>query len=183
MKLGPDEIRKLFLGGLMSLIVIYGYFEFLLNPLKAKQLATRASIVELQPKIDAAQATLAKLAAAEKGEPAARLILSQVNAMIPEGSPVAWYPPRVADLFKKHGIEKVTTRLTTESGERVLPGFRWSVWGMEFPRVEFVPFGHAIAHFENAEPLIEITNFVLESNREEFEAQHAVLTVGNIVRK
>lgn len=183
MKLGPDETRRLFLGCLLAAGVIYVYFTLLLGPLSASQAAARKAIGELGPQIKTAKAIIASKEAAEKRAPAARETLAQVDAMIPPGSPVAWFPPQVADLFKTHRIEKATTRLITDDGKRDLPGYRWSLWGIEFPKVEFGPFGLALVEFENQQPLVAVTNVTIEANRENFESQRVVLTVGNIVKK
>jgi hypothetical protein len=107
----------------------------------------------------------------------------QVNAMIPPGSPVAWFPTRMADFFKRQGIDKATTRLNSETADKRFPGYRKLTWGIDLPKVEFVQFASAIAALENEEPLIEITNMQIDAGREDVETQHALITVNNLVRQ
>src|SRR4051794_24009830 len=105
MKLGPDEIRRLFLGGIMSIVGIYIYFALFLTPLITRQNNAKAAIAALQPEIETANATIAKFRAVEKSAPLAQQAVAQISALIPEGSPVAWFPPKVADVFKSSGID------------------------------------------------------------------------------
>ena len=44
--------------------------------------------------------------------------------MIPEGSPVAWFPTQMADFFKDKGIDRVSTRMSGETVDKELPKFR-----------------------------------------------------------
>src|SRR5258708_34015826 len=94
-----------------------------------------------------------------------KMPMRQVEAMIPEGSPVAWFPTRMADFFKKLGIDKASTRMTGETGEKELPGFRRISWGVDLPKVDFVIFAQAIAALENDEPLLAITAMQVEASR------------------
>lgn len=183
MKLGKEEIQKLVLGALLLIGAIYGYFSMLLGPLHKQQANTRKSVDALIPEIAAAEAAIKKTAAVEKDEPAARETLSQIDATIPEGSPVAWFPPRIAEFFKSRGVDKAATRLNNEFPEKDLPGFRRMNWTIDVPRIEFGPFAAALAELENEDPLLEISNLLIETSREDVEAQHALLTVNNIVKQ
>ena len=107
MKLGKEEIQKMFLGGLMLIGLVYVYFNLLLGPLVARQGFVRKSIVDLDPQIAAAQAQIKKTADLEVTAPKAAQTLAQVGAMIPEGSPVAWFPKRLGDFFKHQGTVPV----------------------------------------------------------------------------
>src|SRR5687768_12597280 len=111
MKLGKDEIQKLALGVLLLIGVIYSYFDLLLGPLSRRQAAARQSIVALGPEITNAKGQIEKTRKMEVNAPAAMLTVRQVDAMIPEGSPVAWFPTLMAEFFKKQGIDKALTRM------------------------------------------------------------------------
>jgi hypothetical protein len=183
MKLGKEEIQKIVLGGLLVLGVIYSYFDLLLGPLTKRAEQTQQSINALGPEIANAKAQIAKTQQMEAESPKATLPMRQVESMIPEGAPVAWFPTRMTEFFKKQGIDKASTRMTGETVEKDLPGFRRIAWGVDLPKVDFVPFGQAIATLENEEPLLEISAMQIDSSRDDVEMQHAFITVNNLVKQ
>ena len=183
MKLDKEEIQKIVLGGLLLLGVVYSYFDLLLGPLTQRAELTQNSVNALGPEITAAKAQIAKTQQIEKDTPALTLPMRQAEAMIPEGAPVAWFPTRMTEFFKKEGIDRASTRMTGESAEKELPGFRKIAWGVDLPKVDFAVFGQAVAALENEEPLLEITAVQIDSSRDDFESQHAFLTVNNLVKQ
>ncbi len=183
MKLGKEEIQKIVLGAMLLIGVIYAYFTFLLGPLIDGQAASRKSIGSLNPEIAQAKAQIAKTKELEKSAPAAQLKNRQIEAMIPEGAPVAWFPTRMADFFKKQGFDKAFTRMSSEVPDKDLPGFRRLTWSVDLPKVEFMNFASAVASLENEEPLLEISNLQIDASREEVETQHALLTVNNLIKQ
>lgn len=183
MKLGKDEIQKIVLSSLLLGAVIYSYFTMLLGPLQKKQVQIRKLTVELQPQIATAQAQIKKTQGIAAAAPAAKATMESVVGMIPEGSPVAWFPPRIANLFKTAGVEKAATKLNNEFAEKELPGFRRLSWTVELPKIDFVQFAGAIAQIENAEPLLEISGLEMDASREDVEVQRANLTVNNLVKQ
>jgi hypothetical protein len=183
MKLGKEEIQKLVLGVLLFFGVLYSYFDMLLGPLGKQQDATSQSIAALGPEIEGAKAQIQKTKQLEANAGQATLVSRQVEAMIPEGSPVAWFPTRMAEFFKKQGLDKVSTRMNGDSVDKDLPGFRKLAWGIDLPKVEFVPFAQALAALENEEMLLEISAVQIDSSREDVEAQHVLITVNNIVKQ
>ena len=107
----------------------------------------------------------------------------QIEAMIPEGAPVAWFPTRIADFFKRQGFDKSFTRMNSDVPEKEIPGFRRLTWTVDLPKVEFLPFANAVALLENDEPLIEINSLQIDASREEVETQHALLNVNNLIKQ
>ena len=183
MKLGKEEIQKLVLGGLLFVGVVYSYFNLLLFPLKKHQDATRKSTVALGPEIQNAQAQIKQTQDLERTVPEKTIVLRQVDAMIPEGSPVAWFPTMVGDFFRRQGIEKATTKINTEMPEKELPGFRRLTWGIDLPRVAYGQFGGAICALENEEPLLEIRTLQIDASRDDAETQRSTITVNNLVKQ
>lgn len=183
MKLGKEEIQKIFLGGLLLIALVYCYFAFLLVPLGEKQKSTSAAIAALQPKIREAHAQLRKTQSMEAAAPQALEQMQQITAMIPDGSPVAWFPTRVADVFRREGLDKAVTRMNAESPESALTGYRRMAWGVEVTKAAFVPFAQALADFENAEPLAEVVGLQVEAARENIGTQRVTLTVNNIAKQ
>jgi hypothetical protein len=183
MKLGKEEIQKIVLGVLLFFGLVYSYFALLLGPLLARQEAFEKSIKGLAPTTTAANAQIAKTKQMETEAPHVAMIVYQVNAMIPAGSPVAWFPTRMADFFKRRGIDRVTTRLNSESTDKRYAGYRKLTWGIDVPRIGFIQFASAMAALENEEPLIEITSMQIEAGREDVEMQHVLITVNNLVKQ
>ena len=183
MKLTRDQKQKLALGGMIVAGVIYAYFEFLLSPLNAQKQGALKSSQTLDPKIAEAKAQIAKVAALKQKEPQAKLLMQQVDSMIPTGSPIAWFPPRIEAFFKKYGIEKVTTRLNNETPEKELPGFKRLNWGIEASKTQFVPFAAAVSALENGEPLIEVQAFEVDAARDEPGKERISLTINNLIRQ
>ncbi len=183
MKLGKEEIQKIFLGVLLLIGVVYSYFNLLLGPLKRRQSICQQNITALEPEIALARAQIKKTEAIEASAPQARATVAQIDAMIPEGSPVAWFPTRIQDFFKKAGIDKSSTRMNSEYEDKNLSGFRKIAWGVDLPKVEFIPFATAVADLENSDILLEIGSIQIDASRDEVETQHVALTVHNIVKQ
>jgi hypothetical protein len=181
MKFDREEIQKIFLGGLLLIGVVYSYFDLLLFPLQKRQQAARKSIEALAPEMQSADTQIKRTEALQTSAPEKTAVVEQIKAMIPEGSPVAWFPPKVTDFFKRQGIEKVTIKHQGEAPEKDLPGYRRLSWGLDLQKVGFAQFGTALCALENEEPLIEITSLQIDTNRDDVENQRATLTVQNIV--
>lgn len=162
--------------------VVYAYFEFLLSPLSAARAAALKEGVALGPKVDAARAQLAKTEAMEAKAPATQNLLNQIKAMIPEGAPIAWVPTKLADLFKREGIERVSARMIHELPEKEIAGFAKFSWSVEIPSVELITLGSALSALENGEPLMEIHMLEIEAGRENVQFQRATFTLHNLVR-
>ncbi|MDP9291583.1 MAG: hypothetical protein M3O82_04360 [Verrucomicrobiota bacterium] len=181
MKLGKDDLKKMIFGGMAFVLLIYCYLTMILGPLAAREKATMKSIGELTPQLADAHAQIEKTKKFESSAPAAQEKLDQIKALIPKSEPVAWFPPRMADFFKRQGIEKVATRLNNESPEKDMPGFKKLYWSIDLPKVEFIPLAIAVAGLENEEPLLQVTNLNVEAVKEDARFQHAMITVSTIV--
>lgn len=182
MKLGKEEIKKIAASLLLLAALLWAYFAFLLGPLEANEEKSAVGIQTLEPQIAEAKEQLAKTAKLEKKAPVATAALNQLKSTIPDGAPIAWFPPRMASFFKRHGIEKAATHLVSEEPDSGLPGFRKLIWAVEIQRVEFIPFGQAMSSLENEEPLLNVINVTVEATREDAQYQHAVLTVSTLVK-
>ncbi|MEQ1860120.1 MAG: hypothetical protein ABMA13_09305 [Chthoniobacteraceae bacterium] len=183
MKLSKDQIQKIVLGVLAGLGVVYGYFTLLLFPLQASHNTTKKSIAALDPEIAKARAQLARDADVRQQAPLAQATLAQIDRMIPEGAPVAWFPTRIGEFFKTRGIDRATTRLNAEVAHPKLPGYRRITWGVEVPRAECLTLGTTIAALENEELLVSIESISIETQREEPDTQRVQLTLINMVKQ
>jgi hypothetical protein len=183
MKLGKEEIQKIVLSTLMLFALLYCYFSLLLGPLQKGEKAARDSIAELTPQIAKDEATVREAKALELQAPAAVSTLNQVKAMIPDGAPVAWFPQRIGEFFKRQGIDKCTARAGAEGGEKELTGFKKLGWTIEIPAVDAVPLAIAIAALENEQLLLEVTGIQLDALKDNVQYQRAVITVSTIVEQ
>jgi hypothetical protein len=183
MKLGKEEIQKLTLGILMLIGVVYSYFDLLLFPSMKRQEGVAKNIASLKPEIAKAKEQIKRARDLEKSAPERTQTVPQVEKMIPDGAPVAWFPPRIGELFKKQGIDKVAAKLNTEAAEKELPGFRKILWTVDFPKVDFVAYARALAALENDEPLVAVTSLAIEASAEDIESQRALLTLNNLVKQ
>lgn len=183
MKVGKEEAQKIVLGVLLGVGVVFGYFQWLLSPLQARHAATKKSVAALDPAISKAKAQIARDNEVRAQAPLAQATLAQIDGMIPEGAPVAWFPPRIGEFFKNHGVEKVITRMNSESAHPTLVGYRRISWSIDLPKVECMNFGATLADLENTEPLIAIESLTMETIREEPDAQHVLLNLVNIVKQ
>ena len=182
MKLGKEEIKKICASVLLLVALLWGYFALLLGPLEENEQRSIAGIQALEPQIAEAKQQIMKTAELEKKAPIATAALDQLKSSIPDGAPIAWFPPRMADFFKRHGIEKTSTHLVSEEPDAGLPGFRKLIWAVEIQKVEFIPFGKAVSSLENEEPLLNVLNVTVEATREDAQFQHAILTVSTLVK-
>lgn len=183
MKLNKDQKQKIALGSMLLVGVVYAIIEFLISPVSLRRQAANKDTEALEPKIQMARAQIAKTKGLQAKLPDAEKLLAQVGGMIPEGAPMAWFPPRLTEYFRRQGIDKVTARLNTEVVEKELTGYKRINWGVEFPRVDFLAFARGVAEMENGEPLLEIQSLELEVSRDEQSFQRANLIINNLVRQ
>ncbi|MEA3187649.1 MAG: hypothetical protein QOD99_1479 [Chthoniobacter sp.] len=180
MKLGKEEIKKITLSLMVLTGVLYCYTTMLLGPLARSEAASQGKIKTIEPQIAEAKKQLQKTSAVEARAPVAAAALEEIKASIPEGAPVAWFPPRITEFFKRAGIEKTQARFVKEETEKELTGFRKMIWNIEVPRAEFGVLGAAIAALENEEPLLEVTTVTVDALKDEPQFQHATLIVSTL---
>jgi hypothetical protein len=183
MKLSKEQTQKIVLGAMLVIGLIYSVIEFLIGPLQGQREAALKDADALDPKIRMAEAQIARTKGLAAQLPASKKLVAQVAAMIPDGAPVAWFPPRLSDYFKRQAIDKVNTRFNKEFPDKEITGYRWLNWGVEIPRADFIHFAAAVADIENGEPLIEIQGLDIEASRDEVQAQQITLTVNSLIRQ
>jgi len=182
MKLSSEEIKKIVLSAMVFAILLYCYKNMMLDDQNKREKNALDTIESLTPQLADAQKQINRTAVLKEKAPADNEVLDQIKAMIPAGEPVAWFPPRMTDFFKRQGIEKSSIRQGGVSGSKELPGFKRIAWTIDLPRVEFVQLAIAIAGLENEEPLIEITGLQIDENSDDPQFQHATLNVLSIVK-
>lgn len=183
MSLSKEQQKKLMLGGLFGAALIYGYFEFGLGPLNTKQTAAKREIVTLTPKLADANKKIASRDALKAKVPQAEAYLNQIDQMIPEGSPVAWFPTLVGEFFKAKSGERVTTRLLNDVADPAVDGYKRLNWTVEIPKADAMEFAGVLADFENKQPLVEVPSFIIEFIQDEPQHQRITLNLTNSVKK
>lgn len=182
MKLNKDQKQKILLGSMLMVGVVYATNEFLISPLAADRVRMKQEMEDAQPKLREMRGQMARTRDLATKSPDAEKTVKQVDAMIPDGAPIAWFPPKIADFFKAKGIEKAAAKMNNEAVDKDLTGYRRLVWAIDIPRVDYAPFGAAVAELENSQPLFEITGFELVATRESPDALRAGLTIQNIIK-
>jgi hypothetical protein len=166
MNINKEKVEKIALFVLIGAIGLFIYFDLLLGPLSNREAAAATAIASLEPQVRDAKSQLKRTQSLEVGDSngaAAQKILRVMKASIPEGAPVAWFPQRLSDFFKRQGVAKMTCRFSSETMEPDLPGYKSSNWIIDLPRIEFVPLVIALAGLENQEGLSQITNVKIEA--------------------
>lgn len=94
MKLEQEQIKKLALSVLLLIALLYGYFTYLLGPVQKANTGAANGIAAIIPQISGAQDQIKKTAALEKQAPEAIAQLNNLKDAIPDGEPIAWFPPK-----------------------------------------------------------------------------------------
>lgn len=183
MKLSKEEIQKVVLGGLLAIGVIYGHFNFILGPLKKRQLTAAKEVESLDPKIAAAKSQIARTQNLKAQTPGSEATMKQVEGMIPDGSPVAWFPTLVGEHFKSMGVQRVTTRMVSSVTDPNVNGFRRISWAVDIPSINTLLFAQSLSDFVNQEPLVEPIALTIDFVREDPENQRVSLTLASTTKE
>jgi hypothetical protein len=178
-----EQIKKLVLGILGLIALLYVYFAFFIGPLNRSEAATRAKIQELQSKTASSKTDIAKATALEENARAATLHYEALRALSPEGAPIAWFPPRIKAFLAEQHIDKATVRLDSTSAckEKELSAWSRSIWTIDLPQADFITLGKAIAKLENSEPLLSIKKLTIHGSSDAPEMQQVVLSVSTLI--
>lgn len=164
-KLSPDQIKKVALSSMGFIFLLYVYFTFFLGPLQKIRDGTLAEIDQLQKKIDGSKSEMAKAANLERQATDATARFSALKAMIPDGAPIAWFPPRMKTFFANQQIDKAVARLESNTNFKQGELTNWTKynWLIELPQADFAALGRSIADLENNEPLLSITKLSIHT--------------------
>ncbi|HWB61201.1 MAG TPA: hypothetical protein VG733_17095 [Chthoniobacteraceae bacterium] len=183
MKLGKEDIQKIFLGVLLMIGLLYVYFNILLAPLATAEAAAATDIDTRGAQLKANEEAIRNQRALKTKADEAQATLEKVNALIPGGSPVAWFPPQAIEFFKRQGIEKCAVHRGEESTDKDLVGFKELSWGLDVSHVEVGPLAAAIAAFENEHPLMEIDSLQIQSGKDNVQYQTVRLNVSTVIKQ
>ena len=144
-----------------------------------------ATITHLQNKMGASKNELTKVTNLERQASAATDRFASLQALSPEGAPIAWFPPRIKTFFANHNIDKANVRLDTSEAfaKPELSGWINDGWTIDIPQTDFATLGAAIAKFENTEPLIVVTKLSIRATAAEPQNQQVTMAVATTLVK
>lgn len=179
-----DQIQKMFLSTLLMVGLIYCYFTFLIFPLGKADLRNEAGITELDGQLAKAKSEVKRSKAMQEQATAAEETLAQVNDMIPEGAPIAWFPPRIHAYFERHNLKGVVVRPGSVDSvpDPLMHNFRNADWTIDVPQAGITPLGIALAGLENEEKLLEITHLQITTLADSPEKQHVSMNVTTLLK-
>lgn len=184
-KLSKDQIKKLALSGMGFVFLLYVYFTFFLGPLHKIRDAALAEIDQTQKKIDGSKSEMAKAANLERQAKESTARFAALKAMIPDGAPIAWFPPRMKTLFANQRIDKAVARLESNTNFKQGELTNWTKynWLIELPQADFAALGRSIADLENKEPLLSITKLSIHAVPTEAQFQQIGIAATTVIEK
>ncbi|HEY0368706.1 MAG TPA: hypothetical protein VGC85_03845 [Chthoniobacterales bacterium] len=184
-KLSKDQIQKIALSVVGFIALIYVYLNFFLAPLAKSRAVMEKTIADLHVKIDASKSEIPKATNLERQASNATSHYAALQALTPEGAPIAWFPPRVKVFFANEGIDKVTTKLDSNAPfpQKELSGWARYVWQIDLPQTDYATAGKAVADLENAEPLLSVTRLSIRGTGDNPEFQQVALAVSSAILK
>jgi hypothetical protein len=183
--MNKDQTKKMVLGGLGLIALLYVYFSFFLGPLNKSRNAVQTKINDLQTKISTSKAEISKATKLEETAHSATTRYDALRALSPDGAPIAWFPPRMKTFLTSHQIDKGTTRLETNSTFKEKELANWSryLWIVDLPQADFESLGNAIAQLENTNPLLSIKKLRIHAATDDPEMQQVVFTASTTIYK
>jgi len=183
-KLTKDQIQKILLSSLLMVGLIYCYFTFLIAGLNKDDIGNAAAIEALDGDIAKATSTIKRTGSVEEQARSSEEILAQVNDMIPDGAPIAWFPPRMTAFFARHNIKGVATHNNgiDAAPDPVMKDYRSANWSIDIPQVGASALGITLAGLENEEKLLEITRLQVSTQADAPEKQRVSMNLLTLLK-
>ncbi len=184
-KFSKDQIQKIALSGVGFIILVYVYLNFFLAPLAKSRTTMERSIADLRTKIDSSTSEIPRATNLERQASSATTRYATLQALAPDGAPIAWFPPRMKQFFSNQQIEKSAVKLETNVAYPAAELATWAhySWQIDLPQTDFSTVGKAIAQLENSEPLLSISRLSLHAAADNPEFQQAALTASTAIYK
>ncbi len=146
------------------------------------------TIADLQGKLGSSKNELQRAINLEAEATTATTRYAALQALSPEGAPIAWFPPRMKAFFANQQIDKATARPDSAGAGTLYkqPELAdWSnyTWSIDLPRTDFAIAGKAIAALENTEPLLAVSKLSIKDGGENAEFQQITLSVNTAIMK
>jgi len=184
-KFNKDQIQKMVLSTIGFFILLYVYFTFFLGPLNRSRNSMLGTIADLQGKMASSKGDLLKVKKLEQQASAATARFAALQALSPEGAPIAWFPPKIKSFFANEKIDKANARLfTTEAfSQPELSAWINNFWNIDIAETDFATLGTAIAKLENTEPLTSIEKLNIHASASEPQYQQVTMVLATTLVK
>lgn len=184
-KLSKDQIQKVILSAIGFVFLLYVYFTFFLGPLSRSRAAMEQTMVALQNKLGSSKTEMRRTASLEHEAGAATTRYAALQALAPDGAPLAWFPPRIKTFFANEGIDKAAAQLATSDipKEPELSGWSKYTWMISLPEADYAALGKAVANLENSEPLLAIDRLTIRTQIEQPQFQQVEIVATNTIQK
>lgn len=174
------HFKPILLGVIGLAICAQVYFGWLLGPLRGREEQARGVLADSEPKI-VAMRQLQKTENDLEARAPETAQLEALRATVPEGEPLAWFPPRVLRVLRKQGVPRANIRLVNTLSTTEHQGFRQLAWTIDIPQTSYIALGAAIAELENREPLLEIQTLSIVASPSDPEFERATLQAQTFV--
>ena len=143
------------------------------------------TIADLQNKMGSTKNELLKVKNLERQAGAATERFAALQALSPEGAPIAWFPPRIKSFFANQNIDKANSRLDTSEAFPQPELSEWinDGWTIEIPETDFATLGKAMAKLENTEPLITVKKLSIRASAAEPQSQQVTMALATTLVK
>ena len=170
------------------IVLLYVYFGFFLGPLNRSRATMQQTIADLQGKLGSSKSELQRAINLEAEATTATRRYAALQALSPEGAPIAWFPPRMKAFFSNQQIDKATAKpdaagAGTPYKQPELADWSNYTWLIDLPRTDFAMAGKAIAELENTEPLLAVSKLSIKDGGENAEFQQITLSVNTAIMK
>jgi hypothetical protein len=187
-KISKDQIQKLALSTIGFLVLVYVYFSFFLGPLNKSRAAMEVTIADLQGKLGSSKTEMLRATNLEAEAGTATTRYAALQALCPEGAPIAWFPPRMKAFFANLHIDKATAKPDANGAsvpfkQPELEAWSKYAWQIDLPQADFAMAGEAIAALENNEPLLTISKLSIKGGTEDAQFQAVTLSVNTAIMK
>jgi hypothetical protein len=184
-KLSKDQIQKLVLSSIGFVVLLYVYFNFFLGPLNRSRVAMEGKAADLQTKLGNSKSEMLRATKLEEEAGTATTRFAALQALSPDGAPIAWFPPRIKAFFANQHIEKAIARLGTSTAftEPELANWMKYSWMIDIPQADYDSLGTAVAELENSEPLLSISKLTIHTQQGQPQFQQVEIVALNVIQK
>jgi len=184
-RLSKDQIQKVILSAIGFVFLLYVYFTFFLGPLSRSRATMEQTMVALQNKLGSSKTEMRRTASLEHEAGAATARYAALQALAPDGAPLAWFPPRIKTFFANEGIDKAAAQLGSSDNpkEPELSGWSRYTWMISLPEADYAALGKAVANLENSEPLLAIDRLTIRTQIEQPQFQQVEIVATNTIQK
>jgi hypothetical protein len=184
-KLNKDQIQKIVLSVMGFIFLLYVYSNFFLGPLSRSRDSMLKTMQDKQGKLDHSKEDLHKATMLEEQAKNATTRFASLKASIPEGAPIAWFPPRMKVFFANQQIDRAGARLESSSAFKQPELANWNRynWIIDLPQADYNTLGKAMAELENTEPLLAVTHLTIRTQPEPQYQQVTLAAATYILKK